>query len=136
VLIVDTGPLYAAADVSDRNHARCVELLNGVTQPLQVPALVAAEIAYLTNKRLGARAELTFGASFVQGELFLEPVEPADWRRITELMETYIDMPLGMVDASIVALAERLNARRIATLDHRHFAPVRPRHVENFELVP
>jgi hypothetical protein len=35
-----------------------------------------------------------------------------------------------------VALAERLNAQRIAMLDHRHFATVRPRHVENFQLVP
>jgi predicted nucleic acid-binding protein len=45
-------------------------------------------------------------------------------------------MSLGTVDASIIALAERLRERQIATLDHRHFGVVRPWHVQRFELLP
>ena len=45
-------------------------------------------------------------------------------------------MPLGTVDASVIALAERLKVAQIATLDHRHFSVVRPAHVESFELLP
>lgn len=41
-----------------------------------------------------------------------------------------------MVDASIVAVAERLDVRKIATLDRRHFSVVRPRHVDALELIP
>ena len=48
----------------------------------------------------------------------------------------YADLPLGMADASLVALAERHNAREIATLDHRHFSVVRPKHVDSFILLP
>jgi predicted nucleic acid-binding protein len=43
---------------------------------------------------------------------------------------------LGLVDASIVAIAERLKVRVLATTDRRHFGAVRPRHVERFTLVP
>jgi hypothetical protein len=66
----------------------------------------------------------------------VEPVADSDWSRIYELMEQYLDLPLGMVDASVIALAERREVDVIATLDQRHFNVVRPRHVEAFRLVP
>jgi uncharacterized protein len=136
VLIVDAGPLYAAAATRDQNHDRCVDLLRSASRPLVVPALVVTEVAYLLGGRIGPDAESAFGRSIAAGELGVEPVIGPDWERITSLMERYIDLPLGMVDASVVALAERLGASEIATLDHRHFATVRPRHVDAFTLVP
>jgi predicted nucleic acid-binding protein len=136
VLIVDAGLLFASISSSDANHKRCAELLSRAEQPLQVPAFVAAEVAHFVDSRLGPSAELALARAFSAGELFVEPLEPQDWDRIAELMEQYIDMPLGITDASVVALAERLGARTIATLDHRHFAAVRPGHVEHFDLVP
>jgi len=45
-------------------------------------------------------------------------------------------MHLGTTDASVIALAERLEITEIATLDRRHFTAVRPRHVEAFTLLP
>lgn len=65
-----------------------------------------------------------------------EPFEPADLVRIAELIETYADLRLGTVDASVLATAERLGTTTIATLDRRHFTILRPRHVDAFELVP
>jgi hypothetical protein len=58
------------------------------------------------------------------------------WDVIQELGWRYRDMPLGTVDASVIALAERLKVSQIATLDHRHSSVVRPAHVESFELLP
>ena len=55
---------------------------------------------------------------------------------MAELVETYVDMPLGGADASVVAIAERLGETTIATLDRRHFGVVRPAHATAFELVP
>ena len=55
---------------------------------------------------------------------------------MAELIETYADLGLGTVDASVIATAERLDVPTIATLDRRHFTVVRPRHVDVFELVP
>jgi predicted nucleic acid-binding protein len=136
VLIVDAGPLYAAADTSDSNHAVCDELLNNATGPLLVGELAVSEVAYLLGVRLGAQAEIAFAQSIAAGELTVEPVLDTEWSRIAELTEQYGDLPLGMADASVVALAERHNAREIATLDHRHFGVVRPKHVDSFILLP
>jgi len=69
-------------------------------------------------------------------ELSVEQLHPADLERTAELVGQYRDLPLGTVDASVVAAAERLDIHTIATLDRRHFGVVRPRHVEAFELVP
>lgn len=57
-------------------------------------------------------------------------------QRIAELMDTYADLPLGLADASVVAIAEEIGAREIATLDRRDFSVVRPRHVNSFTLLP
>ena len=55
---------------------------------------------------------------------------------LAELAETYLDLPLGIVDAAVAAIAERLGLTGIATLDHRHFTVIRPRHVQAFTLLP
>jgi predicted nucleic acid-binding protein len=136
LLIVDAGPLFAVAAAGDPNHERCVALLTRAPGPLVVPALVIAEVAYLMGDRLGAKAELAFGRALADGELVVGSVEASDLQRMAELAGQYVDLPLGLVDASVIALAERLEVRSIATLDHRHFSTVRPNHVAAFELLP
>jgi uncharacterized protein len=56
-------------------------------------------------------------------------------RRAAELVQTYGDMPLGTTDATVIALAERIGVRDVATLDRRHFSVVRPSHVEALTLL-
>lgn len=136
MLVVDAGPLVAAASTRDRNHARCVELLAGAPHPLVVPALVVTEVAYFLADRIGSVAERAFATSLQRGELFAETVEPADWDRIGELLDQYADLGLGIVDASVVAACERLDQTALATLDRRHFAVVRPRHCRALTLLP
>lgn len=60
----------------------------------------------------------------------------ADLVRISELVRQYADFPLGVVDASVIAVAERFGVQRVATLDRRHFGVVRPSHVPALELLP
>jgi uncharacterized protein len=70
------------------------------------------------------------------GELIVEPLHSSDPLRIAELVARYNDLPLGAVDASVVAAAERLRVTQVATIDRRHFSVVRPRHTPTFELLP
>ena len=136
MLVVDAGPLVAAAATRDRNHARCVELLTCAPRPLVVPTLVVTEGAYLLGDRVGPAAEMAFARSLRDRELLVEPVDSADWSRIWELCERYADLPLGIVDASVIAACERLAVTTLATLDRRHFSTVRPRHCPALTLVP
>lgn len=135
MLIVDTNVLLAAADTSTSDHGRCAALLDGRTD-LFVTTPVASESAWMIESRLGPRAEAAFVASIALGEVGLIELTVVDWSRCAELIETYADLGLGLVDASVIAVAERLRLGTVATLNHRDFAVVRPAHVPAFELVP
>lgn len=136
MLLVDTGPLYAAAAKNDKHHTRCADLFRDANEPLLIPEVVVTEAAYMVGSRLGPRAELHFARLLAAAGLMAEALDPADWDRVSDLMEQYLDFPLGLVDASIIAIAERLNIERIATLDRRHFSAIRPVHCERFTLLP
>jgi predicted nucleic acid-binding protein len=136
VLVVDTGPLVATADRSDKDHAACRALLEGDEGPLVTTAMVIAEAAYLIDRQLGPAAEASLYDSILSGELEVASLDREDWQRIRELVATYASLRLGGTDASLVTLAERLRTTRIATLNHRDFAVVRPRHAAAFELLP
>lgn len=135
-LILDTGPLLAALDANDPDHGRCAELIEGAPEDLVVPALVLAELDYWCLERLGVNAWLVFLDDLLEGAYRTEHPSDQDLHRCRELQAQYEDLELGVVDASIVALAERLGEERVATLDHRHFSVVRPEHVEALTLLP
>lgn len=135
MLIVDTGVLLAAADRTDHFHAECSALLTTDPGPLVSTAMVIAEAAYLMRRQLGGRAEASLYVAIVDGDLAIETITGEDWVRVRTLVERYADLPLGGTDASLVAIAERLDVRRVATLDD-HFRVVRPEHCEAFEILP
>ena len=113
MLIIDTGPLVATADRSDKDHAACRALLEGDEGPLHTTAMVIAEAAYLIDRQLGASAEAALYDSILNGELKVDSLDDSDWTRIRELTLAYSDMRLGGTDASVITLAERLGATRM-----------------------
>lgn len=130
--IVDAGPLYAVVDVADDDHERSLRALQRPDLQLVIPTLVVAEVTYLVGVRLGAEAEARFLAGLSTFDV--EGPAPADWARIAELVLQYRNFPLGGADASVVALAERLETDIVLTLDERHFRAIRPRHCPEFRL--
>jgi predicted nucleic acid-binding protein len=132
--VVDAGPLYAAADADDAEHVASLAVLSRGDLRLVVPALVVAEATYFVGRRLGAVAESAFLRGV--GTLHVECPDTGDFARMAELVDRYTDFPLGGTDASVVALAERLDVPTVITLDRRHFGAVRPRHVDAFTLLP
>jgi predicted nucleic acid-binding protein len=134
IAIVDSGPLYAAVDEDDLDHARCVAVLERADLDLIVPALVVAEVAYLVGRRLGAAVE----AEFLRGLARLEVEAPAaeDWPAIADLVARYGDFPLGGTDASVAVLGQRLGTDLIVTLDRRHFGAIRSHDGRPFRLLP
>jgi len=135
-ILVDTGPLYAMADRDDDWHLRVVRFLERSRDDLVIPVTVLPEAAYLLAAHLGARAEQRLVQSIVSGEMAVEELTLQDLKRTLDLLRRYEDARIGFVDATVVAIAERLKIPRILTTDRRDFSLVRPRHCKEFELLP
>ncbi|GAA3523844.1 hypothetical protein FHR32_003730 [Streptosporangium album] len=136
MIICDTGPLVALFNADDNDHKRCLDFLERHPGPLVIPGPVLTEVCWLIESRVGPEVEAQFLQSIVDGVLTLEAVISADIARMADLVRAYADFPLGAADASVVAVAERLNVHEIATLDLRHFHVVKPKHVSAFTLLP
>jgi uncharacterized protein len=128
--------VFAALDADDPDHESCAGLLSDASEVLAVPALTLAEIDYWCRRRLRPQAWLEFLEDLLAGAYSVECPTQGDLERCHELQRAYADLQVGVVDASVLALAERLGETKLATLDHRHFATMRPRHAEALELLP
>jgi len=135
-LVLDTGPLLAALDRADPDHARCASLIDSAQGDLVVPGLVLAELDYWCHERLGGHVWAAFLEDVLAGAYRVEHPTLVDLERCRALQQRYADLGLGVVDASIVALLERLRESTVATLDRRHFSVVRPTHVVALTIVP
>ena len=135
-LVLDTGPILALLDAGDPAHERAVAMVDEVHEDLVVPGCVLVEVDYWAHKLLGAEAWDVFVEDVATGAYRLEPLTLADLRRAAELEREYDDLDLGLVDASVIALCERLGETKVATLDRPDFSVVRPRHCNALELLP
>jgi predicted nucleic acid-binding protein len=135
-LVLDTSVLLAALDAADPDHKACTQLIETATEILVVPTLVLGELDYWCQTRLSNEVWLGFLDDVLKGAYELEHPSRSDLERCHELQSIYVDLGVGVVDASILATVERLEESKVGTLDHRHFATMRPRHLPALELVP
>jgi predicted nucleic acid-binding protein len=136
VLVLDTSVLLAALDAADRDHVPCARLIADSREDLVVPVLVFSELDYWCHERLTADVWLAFLEDVLGGAYEVASPTHVDLERCHELQSTYADLRVGVVDASVLAVVERLGEPKLATLDHRHFGTMRPRHVDALELLP
>lgn len=126
-IVADSGALYALYDADDAHHEAVTRVLQQRRGPLVVPSVILAEVDYLLREFLGVDAELAFLKGIAQGAYRLEPFTGADLERCLELIEMHRAMDIGLADASVAALAERLGIRTLLTVDERDFRAIRPK---------
>jgi len=113
-IVVDAGPLIAHFDRDDRHHRRAVEFVRDRRARLITNLPVLTEATFLLRFSVEAQRDLLWWA---HKSLEIDQGTSADLPRIITLLEKYRDMPADFADASLVALAERLNVSRIASVD-------------------
>jgi predicted nucleic acid-binding protein len=134
-LILDSSGVIALLNRSDDAHARCVDVAS-TDDELIVPPLILVEVDYWCRKADAGAAFASFVADIGLGAYQLARLEMSDVARAVELADVYASLDLGVVSASVVALAERLRLARVLTLDRRDFSVVRPRHCAVLTLLP
>ena len=82
------------------------------------------------------RTELRFLDDFVDGPFEVMELPAAGLKRAREVVARYADLPIGLTDASLVVLGERLRTTRILTLDERHFRAIQPLQGGHFTILP
>ena len=134
-VIADTGALIALANAEDRYHKTVKQFFATNRDPVIIPCPVVPETCFILRTSMGVAAELEFLRS-IRGHLMLEHYTVADAARVIEINDKYGDAELGFVDATVMAMAERLNIQTVLTVDHRDFSMFRPTHCAAFRLIP
>jgi len=135
-ILLDPSAVLAAADTADLHHGAAVAWFRRVDEPLLLGALGLAELDVLLQRELGQAASLAVVDSVTQGAIRIVAPTDADLERAAELMRDSAEHRPRLADAVLVAQAERLGVRRVATFDRRPIAVLRPRHVRALDLEP
>jgi hypothetical protein len=125
MILVDTGPLVALFDVKDHQHARCVDVLKAIREPISTTVPVLTEAFHMLGP--GSLASDRLRDFIEQGGLSMWIFDRPALSRAFELMELYADHPMDLADASLVAAAEALATRKVFTIDRRDFQTYRVR---------
>ena len=124
MIVADTGAIIALVDASDVHHEELLSLFEEAPADWVLPWAILPEVDLLLRRHVGAKAERAFLRDLAEGAFSIEWGVEADLARAAELCTRYSALDLGLVDASVMAVAERLGARAIATLDLRDFGTV------------
>jgi predicted nucleic acid-binding protein len=125
VIVADTGAILALVDKGDRHHAVIRELYEDRPGDWLLPWAILPEVDYLVGSQLGDRAQETFLNDLAEGSFAVEYGRHADVERAHVIARKHSALNIGLVDAVVIATAERLRADAIATLDLRHFGVVK-----------
>jgi predicted nucleic acid-binding protein len=135
IAIVDTGFVLAVESRTDKHHIACRRLYQQSAY-IYMPQSVLNEVAYFLTKEYGNQVTSRFLKQLPRSKYILTRLEDWDIDRTADLLAEYADSRIDFVDATVIALAERLNIAQILTLDRRDFGIVRPSHIAHFEILP
>ena len=124
MIVADTGAIVALVDGDDRYHSVIRALYDADPVAWVIPWAALAEIDYLLGAHVGRKAQDAFLADVADGAFAVEWGRPEDLARANALHVKYRALQLGLVDGAVIAVAERLRAKAIATLDVRHIGAV------------
>lgn len=136
MILLDTSGLLAALDASQQQHESAAAVLRASPGPFLLSPFVLAELDYLVSTRVGANAEIALLDEVTRGTYRLQEFDAGDLHVATTVIEQYVDLALGLADASLVVLSQRHDALDLLTLDERHFRTVTGARGQPFRILP
>ena len=131
-ILIDSGPLIALFDSSDRYHKKTVDFIKNNTLPLITTITSITETLHLLD--FNRNAQIDFLEWVNRGAVEIYNVENVDFKRLKELTEKYRDLPMDFADSCLVLLAEKNNINTIATID-RDFSIYRINGKKKFKTI-
>jgi predicted nucleic acid-binding protein len=135
MILCDTGIMVALVNRRDNHHAATVQVMGTLTDDLVTTLACVTEAMYLLGKYGGLSAQDELWGFIEDGLLEVRNLDSDSLLRMRALMREYADTPMDFADASLVALAEAANTRRIFTVD-RHFHAYQIGGSDHFEILP
>ena len=114
-ILIDSGPLIALFDSSDKYHQEAVDFIKTNKYPLATTLASITETLHLLD--FNRNAQIDFLEWVHRGAVEIHNIENSDFKRLRELTEKYRDLPMDFADSCLVYLAEKLNLNTIATID-------------------
>lgn len=124
MIVADTGAVIALLDRDDRHHLALREAFESSPDEWVLPWAILPEVDFVAQSQLGVDVARAFRRDVAEGAFLVAWDEGIDLPRAVALELSYADLSIGLVDAVVMAMAERLRARAIATLDLRDFGAV------------
>ncbi len=125
MILADTGAVLALMDRNDRHHDVLAAMYRADPDAWVLPWAILPEVDYLVASEIGTRAQAAWLADLATGAFAVEWGRDGDLEAAERINRRYKSLRLGLVDAIVIAVAERLNVEAIATLDLRHFGAVK-----------
>jgi predicted nucleic acid-binding protein len=136
LILLDTSGLLSALFADQNKHQECAKALLEAEPPRILSPFVLAELDYLILKYAGVEAELRLMEEIERGVYQLASFDRMDIQEARFIVNKYRSLRIGLADASIIVLADRLDTRDVLTLDERHFRAVRPTARRSFRILP
>ena len=131
-ILIDSCPLIALFDASDKYHQSSLEFLKNNQHQLVTTLASITEVLFLLD--FSRKAQADFLEWICRGGVEIPPIELAAIKRIKQLMLKCADLPMDFADASLVYLAEELKLDIILTID-RDFSIYRIKGREKFKII-
>jgi predicted nucleic acid-binding protein len=130
--LIDSGPLIALFDSSDKYHQEAVDFIKTNKYPLVTTLASITETLHLLD--FNRNAQIDFLEWVHRGAVEIHNIENSDFKRVRELTEKYRDLPMDFADSCLVILAEKFNLNTIATID-RDFTMYRIQGRRKFKII-
>ncbi|MFV9691120.1 MAG: type II toxin-antitoxin system VapC family toxin [Desulfobacteria bacterium] len=131
-ILIDSGPLIALFDASDKYHHEAIDFIKNNKFPLVTTIASITETLHLLD--FNRNAQIDFLEWIHRGAVEINNIEKHDFKRLKKLTEKYRDLPMDFADSCLVYLAEKLDLNTIATID-RDFTIYRIKGRRKFKII-